>query len=1111
MNGQNSPIPSGLTEVCPGTFTTYTVDPDVCHDNYNWSISPAIGSIVGNSNSTLVSVQFNAPGVTQLCLEAEDICNSMMLNPSCITINVSSIPPSSETHEICLGQSVICADQVFSNPGSYNVTLQSWLGCDSMVNCIITPIIVPPTFINPTSLCAPNSFEICGNTIDTSGITTITCSSFQGCDSLVVIDLVFLDPIVSIAPVLPINFTNTPTYFLDGSNSNINTATNGTTLYEWTGPGIVGLNTDDSLEINLPGQYCLELTHERDGVECIDITCVDVEEDGCLQPIINFITPDTILCSPNPLQLEVIAPTAVSYEWSPTGNLSCWDCPAPEAFPVHTEEYYVIVTDGDGCTEEAAVFVDVRFGLDWGLQPWSNSPVCEGDSLEMFTIFPTNIVEYNWTGPGNFNSSAPNPVIQNADILDAGTYNVTLIDDAGCEAITDFPVDVLENLGLGITITPEIPIQTCDGIFLSASSFPSNVTYLWEGPCILSSDTDSLIEINCLGTFYLTVTSSSGCSITDSLVVTEIGLDVDVPIADAGPDAVLDCASIEVELDGTASSQGPDFAYEWTTTNGVILSGANTLTPVINFPGTYTLTVTDIINDCSASSSVDVTLDIDAPVVSVSPNTQICEGADFEFCHPLLSGDLEYVWSNPDGFTIIDPCLNLEDISVDDSGIYCLAITNLTNSCTAQACFELEVFPVPEIISISNDTSVCKEEIVLLEVVTASPNTVFQWIPAVNLDNPNIQNPIAQVLTTITYVVQVIDANTGCANQDSVTITLDEDCVWPGDTDTNGVVNNFDLLNIGLAFDSIGPIRPNASLNWEAQQAPNWTQNINPPGINYKHIDTNGEGIISADDTLAITLNWGETHNFTGSIPEEEKNMGAPFYIEPDTLQADTSYALSIILGEAAEPANEIYGLAFSITYDPAMIIASDASAAFGNSWIGNLNIDMLAIHKWFPAEGRIDIGITRTDGLNMNGLGEIGTFYISIEDIIFFNDPDEEDKSLEDLFFNIENVIVINSKNEEISVDTDPEPFIVNGNNNLDLSKHINVFPNPADDILQVVSKDILIEKVELFNLTGQLQIEQNLASKSVLLNTGILETGTYILRIWTKEGVLVEKVIII
>ena len=67
--------------------------------------------------------------------------------------------------------------------------------------------------------------------------------------------------------------------------------------------------------------------------------------------------------------------------------------------------------------------------------------------------------------------------------------------------------------------------------------------------------------------------------------------------------------------------------------------------------------------------------------------------------------------------------------------------------------------------------------------------------------------------------------------------------VWPGDTDNNGLVNNLDFLQIGLAYNYLGTVRDTATVQWSGQTASPWT--TNPAGINSAYADANGDGLVN--------------------------------------------------------------------------------------------------------------------------------------------------------------------------------------------------------------------------------------------------------------------------
>ena len=67
--------------------------------------------------------------------------------------------------------------------------------------------------------------------------------------------------------------------------------------------------------------------------------------------------------------------------------------------------------------------------------------------------------------------------------------------------------------------------------------------------------------------------------------------------------------------------------------------------------------------------------------------------------------------------------------------------------------------------------------------------------------------------------------------------------VWPGDANYDLTVNNFDVLNIGLAFNETGPVRVGATNNYVAQPATDWSSFFQS-GVNKKHADCNGDDFV---------------------------------------------------------------------------------------------------------------------------------------------------------------------------------------------------------------------------------------------------------------------------
>ncbi|NJN34164.1 MAG: hypothetical protein HC817_07860 [Saprospiraceae bacterium] len=134
----------------------------------------------------------------------------------------------------------------------------------------------------------------------------------------------------------------------------------------------------------------------------------------------------------------------------------------------------------------------------------------------------------------------------------------------------------------------------------------------------------------------------------------------------------------------------------------------------------------------------------------------------------------------------------------------------------------------------------------------------------------------------------------------SSALSIFGDCVWAGDTDTSGVVNHLDLLNIGLAFGEKGTPRLcnrlDTCLLWREQSGFDWGRSsIN--GVNLKHVDANGDGEINRADTLAVRRNWFKKHNLqSGKVLT--RSEAAPIFVDAKNVAEGQSVALPIMLGD---------------------------------------------------------------------------------------------------------------------------------------------------------------------------------------------------------------------
>ncbi|MEM9918421.1 MAG: Ig-like domain-containing protein [Bacteroidota bacterium] len=333
------------------------------------------------------------------------------------------------------------------------------------------------------------------------------------------------------------------------------------------------------------------------------------------------------------------------------------------------------------------------------------------------------------------------------------------------------------------------------------------------------------------------------------------------------------------------------------------------------------------------------------------------------------------------------------------------------------------------------------------------------------------------------------------------------ECVWSGDADNNGTVDITDMLPVGYSTGEIGPIRTNANMSWYGQFGDRWNQDITQMEVNLKHVDTNGDGVISVLDTAAISQSYGLSHNLTpGNLPTISD---LPLFFVPKTAgpyNPGDKVLIDVVLGNTATPAVDINGLTFAMNYNSAIVKPGTFKIDFDNrSWMA-YNSPMLDMVK-YPFIGRAEAGYTRTSGLAASGSGRIATVEFIVEDIIDGvkqGDRVKSTVSTQATSMNgsglLQTLPVYNIQLEIITVDQDRYGL---------KEDDLLAFPNPAQDVLNIhVNGKNEIREFSIFSITGQeMMVSGKIHVKNTQVDISILEDGLYILNAITENGIVSKK----
>jgi hypothetical protein len=349
---------------------------------------------------------------------------------------------------------------------------------------------------------------------------------------------------------------------------------------------------------------------------------------------------------------------------------------------------------------------------------------------------------YTWSGPGiTAGAATANPII-NAP----GCYTLIVTSAVnGCTAtasscITQNTTSPTSNAGLSQSLTCASPTVTLNG-----TSVPSSCTPVWTGG-VASGSNSFNATASSAGDYTLTVTNpANGCSATD---VVQVTANASIPTITISVSNTLTCANTTATTSASSSAALPN--YLWSGPS--VVSGGTTANAIVDQPGNYTITVTDIPTGCSATSNINVTQDITLPSVTIiSSPPVICSGNSSTL---TANGALTYTWSTAQNTTSIS-------VSLGTTSSYTVSGTG-TNGCVNSAIETITVNATPTL-AITGNTNICNGS---TSTLTGSGATSYTWDSGANTTTISVTPTI-----TTTYTLTGDNGN-GCSNSLPVTVSI---------------------------------------------------------------------------------------------------------------------------------------------------------------------------------------------------------------------------------------------------------------------------------------------------------------------------------------------------
>ncbi len=371
---------------------------------------------------------------------------------------------------------------------------------------------------------------------------------------------------------------------------------------------------------------------------------------------------------------------------------------------------------------------------------------------------------------------------EDVDSLTNGTYTVTITDSANPihTTIASFKIE-------GDFEAPEASVGP-DTTFNDCFAFPllvegtgtlgPDITYEWVttgGQIIDGADTLNVL-VNAPGKYELIVTdTTNGCGASDSINI--FGNFV-FPVAEAGAEKEITCASAFALLDGTNSTDGPNIIYEWIANPGNIINDGDTQTPLVNQPGIYTLTVIDTLTGCAASDDVEVVENLVIAGGSAGPDTVLTCDVTEVLLNGEAPGNFNYIpqWYTIGG-NIVEGAETLQPLA-DQGGTYCMIIFNIDNGCSDTSCLEITYDTIPPTVDAGPQGFIdCQNNTYEIQATNSSSGPLFDisW----STDSGNIisgENTLTPTVDTAgVYELTILNTDNGCEASDTVLVTEDPD------------------------------------------------------------------------------------------------------------------------------------------------------------------------------------------------------------------------------------------------------------------------------------------------------------------------------------------------
>ncbi|NOT38830.1 MAG: T9SS type B sorting domain-containing protein [Saprospiraceae bacterium] len=201
----------------------------------------------------------------------------------------------------------------------------------------------------------------------------------------------------------------------------------------------------------------------------------------------------------------------------------------------------------------------------------------------------------------------------------------------------------------------------------------------------------------------------------------EVKVTVYEVIADIAMPDEINCNNSPLTLDGSGSTSGTLVTYEWTTSNGNIVSGANTNKATVDKPGTYTFKVKGEFG-CDKTTSVIVTGNTTPPDANATSTDIDCKNMFAKIEATSKVNPVSFEWSGPNGYGSMRASNN----NIREPGDYVVTVTD-DYGCKSTRKVTVGDKRTEVYVSIVGDTIKCGQDSIQLKGSSVNQRPEFTW------------------------------------------------------------------------------------------------------------------------------------------------------------------------------------------------------------------------------------------------------------------------------------------------------------------------------------------------------------------------------------------------